>query len=178
MNTLVKKVVVLSAAIAVQWFSVDSQVSAQPCQSVETRQSYAYQPAAFGVGDQVVVSVDEAKLMKGTDALASVKKGQSFQVREIQGPWLGTEIERDGRTIKGWVWYNHATLADKPSTETADRAAAQPPVERRSFSYEPSEPRSFSYEPSYRSYPRYRTDSGRRKAAWEYPKTDARRYRP
>lgn len=47
----------------------------------------------------------------------------------------------------------------------AERAAAQPQVEHRSFSYEPA-------QPSNRSY------SSPKKALWQYPKTDPRRYQP
>jgi hypothetical protein len=53
----------------------------------------------------------------------------------------------------------------------AEPTAAQPQVERRSFSYEPT----YSYQPSYRTNRRY---SAPKKAPWQYPKSDPRRYRP
>jgi hypothetical protein len=47
----------------------------------------------------------------------------------------------------------------------AESTAAQPQVVRRSFSYEPSHQSSRSY-------------SAPKKAPWQYPKTDPRRYQP
>jgi hypothetical protein len=48
---------------------------------------------------------------------------------------------------------------------TPQMAAMQPQAARRSY----------SYEPSYRGYPSYRAP---KKAPWQYPKTDPRRYQP
>lgn len=176
MNMAVKNVLVLLATIAVPGFSIHSQAYAQECPLVE-RQSSPYL-AAYRVGDQVVVSVSGARLMAGTDTRAVLKEGESLEVRDISGPWLGSEVVRDGQKITGWVWYNHVALTDERSGTAVDRTATQPQVERRSFSYEPLERRSFSYQPSYQGSPRSRAETGRRKAAWQYPKTDPRRYRP
>ena len=134
---------------------------------VEARQSFSYEPAPFHVGDKVIVSANDTKLMKGTDILAVVKKGETFEVGQVEGPWLGAEIAMDGNKFKGWIWHKHVASADQSPAAASDSpaAASQPQVERRSF----------SYEPSYRND---RSDRSPGNEPWQFQKTDPRRYRP
>ncbi len=138
--------------------------SYEPAEPSAIRRSYSYVADLFAVGDKVVVSSNEAKLMSGTDTRGMLDKGMTFEVRQVEGPWLGTKIEIDGKKISGWVWYGSVTLAHEPSSDSAARAQGA----RRSFSFEPA-------EPTYESGRRY---TPRRKPLWEYQKTDPRRYRP
>ena len=134
---------------------------------IETRRSYSYEPAAFDVGEDVV-SLRPTRLMKGTRTLATVEGGQEFQVLDVEGPWLGAEIEVDGEKIKGWVWHRHvASAAEAEAPAAPDEAAAraaQPPIERRSYSYEPVEPMQprFSQPPDRRTGRRMRDPIERR----------------
>lgn len=132
--------------------------------SPQVRQSFSYEPAPFHMGDKIVVSADVTKLMKGTETLATAKRGQTFEVRKIEGPWVGTEMDVNGTKVSGWIWGQHVTLASEPSAAAPERSAVQAPVQRRSF----------SYEPTYRSYRSYSSPT---KEPWQYPKTDPRRFR-
>jgi len=141
------------------------------CHPQGMRQSYSYQPMTFHAGDKVVVSADHANLMKGMDTVATVNKGQAFDILKVQGPWLGAEIEMDGKKLTGWIWSQQVVAVNQPSPSAPDQTARAMPQqqERRSFSYEPS----YSQPPVYRSYRNY---SSPKKAPWQYPKTDPRRY--
>lgn len=135
--------------------------SYEPAESHLRQRNYSYVAARFHAGDQVVVSTDEARLMIGTETRGTLDKGTIFEVRKVEGPWLGTEVEIDGQKASGWVWYGSVTLSHEPS----DDSAASPQAARRSFSYEPS-------------YETRRRETSPRKPAWKYQKTDPRRYRP
>lgn len=135
--------------------------SYEPAEAPVIRRSYSYIADKFHVGDKATVAAHQANLMIGTEVHGALDKGTTFDVRKVDGPWLWTEVEINGKKASGWVWYGSVTLAGEPSSDTA----AQPQPVRRSFSYEPS------YETGRRS-------SSPRKPLWEYPKTDPRRYRP
>ncbi len=135
--------------------------SYEPAEAPAARRGYSYVADMFHVGDKATVSAHEAKLMIGTETHGTVDKGTTFEIRKVEGPWLWTEVEIDGKKLSGWVWFGSVTLAGQSSGDTA----ARPQAARRSFSYEPS------YETGRRS-------SSPRKPLWEYPKTDPRRYRP
>ena len=54
-------------------------------------------------GDKVVVIRDEAKLMKGSDVLATFKKGTVLAVGGVKGEWIGCHVTVNGTLLKGWV---------------------------------------------------------------------------
>lgn len=125
--------------------------------------------AMFQAGDKVVVAVDGANLVKGSETLGTLKKGDAFEVLKVQGPWLGAQIEINGKKTSGWVSLNQVQAQ-------SDRTAGAMPQqdERRSFSYEPStvQPQA----PVYQTYPSYRRYQSPKKELWQLPKTDPRKY--
>ena len=133
----------------------------------ETRRSFSYEPTPFSIGDRVLVTVDQTRLMRGMQSLGVLQRGQSFVIRKIEGPWLGVTAEVNGSQTGGWVWHQH--VASSPAQNGS--AVMQPQEERRSFSYEPS----IVDQPVYGSGRNY---SQPRRDPWLYPKTDPRRFRP
>lgn len=73
--------------------------------------TFAYEPMDFGPGDTVVVVGERANMMLGRQALATVPRGENLRVLRIEGPWVGTVYERDGRQVGGWVWYDQVAAA-------------------------------------------------------------------
>lgn len=128
--------------------------------------------AMFQAGDKVVVAVDGAKLVKGSETLATLKKGDAFDVLKVQGPWLGAQFDINGKKTSGWIAMSEVQTP-------ADRTAGATPQqdERRSFSYEPStvQPQAPMYQ-TYPSYPSYRRHESPRREIWQLPKTDPRRF--
>lgn len=82
----------------------------------ETRQMFSYEPLDFRVGDKVVVAKDKANLKVERTILATLNKGQVFTVTHIQGPWVATTIEVDGKKLNGWVWFDQV----KPQAAAPD----------------------------------------------------------
>lgn len=131
---------------------------------VESQRRFSYEPTPFQVGERVEVSTPEAKVMKGTQTVGTIKQGQIVEVRKIEGPWLGIEVHSNGKKLSGWIWNQYVTPVREPSTVSPELAPAQPQVQRRSFSYEPA--------------PQINRGSGStKKEPWQYQKTDPRRYR-
>lgn len=97
--------------------------------SVPSGQARSSQPTAIQPGSQVVVDAGATSLMRGRQTLATLGRGQKLQVLQIQGPWVGTVIQANGRAIGGWVWHEQVT--------TPERFAARRPATRR-FSYQPT----------------------------------------
>lgn len=78
--------------------------SYQPAQ-VESQRAYSYEPAApaaFKVGDTIVASAN-VPLKVGDRVVATVPQGQRITVSSIEGPWVGTNIEQDGKNVGGWI---------------------------------------------------------------------------
>ena len=74
--------------------------------AVETRQSFSYEPAprpGVKAGDTIVVTSDAAKLMRGTEAVVSVPKGQKLLITAVQPSWLGVSVIVNGKTYSGWI---------------------------------------------------------------------------
>jgi len=72
---------------------------------VAARQAYSYQPAApaaVKVGDTIVAPA-AVPLKVGDKVVATVPQGQRIAVSSVEGPWVGTSIEQNGRTIGGWA---------------------------------------------------------------------------
>src|SRR5690606_31108751 len=104
---------------------------------VESYRSFSYEPLAIAVGDEVTIQVPQANLMIGTSRVGTLLQGQTFKVTQVINGWLGAVVERDGRTLRGWVW-NGNVRPQEENAPTSSDPRAQRPVERRSFSYEPT----------------------------------------
>lgn len=80
-------------------------------------------------GDQVIVTLPNAPLMRGWDTLATLSQGQRLNVLERRGDWVGTSTVVNGKTVTGWVRDGQVAT---PSQYAAQRRT------RRSYSYQPS----------------------------------------
>lgn len=133
---------------------------------------HSHHAAMFHTGDKAVVAVDGAKLLKGSETLGTLKKGDAFDVLKVQGPWLGAQFDINGKKTSGWIAMSEVQAP-------ADRTAGAMPQqgERRSFSYEPStvQPQAPVYQ-NYPSYPRHRRYLSPKKELWQLPKTDPRKF--
>ncbi len=149
----------------------------------ESYRSFSYQPAtpSWGAGDAAVVTGDSTKMMRGSEVIATVPKGTRFTVLKVTDGWLGAVIEMEGTTANGWIRNTSvaretANPAVQPIAETVQPIAetAQPSA----VAVQPQavqEYRSFSYQPE--SSASQTTSQGAKKAVWEYPRGDSRRYR-
>jgi hypothetical protein len=128
---------------------------------VEGYRSFSYEPIAIAPGEEVTVNVVEANLMLGRNLVGTLEEGQKFKVTRVINGWLGAVVEKDGQTLKGWVWHRNV-LAEDVAAAPSPRTA-RPPIERRGFSYEPVpvQPR-FSQPVERRSGPRMRDPIERR----------------
>jgi hypothetical protein len=134
----------------------------QPAPAADGYRSFSYEPMAIAPGDEVTVNVAEANLMLGRNLVGTLEKGEKFNVTRVINGWLGAVVEKDGQTLKGWVWHRNV-LPEDVAAEPSPQTAQQPPVERRSFSYEPApvQPR-FSQPVERRSGARMRDPIERR----------------
>src|SRR5262245_55121390 len=62
-------------------------------------------PASAGieVGDVVSVKKQSAELRRGFTVVATVRAGQELKVHKIDGKWIGTAVEVDGKLVGGWI---------------------------------------------------------------------------
>lgn len=81
----------------------------------ESRRAFSYQPLAYKPGDTLEVTAKEAELKIGDQVLATVRQGQRIYVTAVQGPWVGTHIEQEGRQIGGWILASQLGLAPSPA---------------------------------------------------------------
>lgn len=72
----------------------------------ETRQSFSLEGVTFQVGDMAQVAAESASLKIKTDVLADVHNGEEFKVLEVQGPWVGAEIQVNGAPVRGWIHHS------------------------------------------------------------------------
>ncbi len=104
-----------------------------PCPpTVESRRSSSYQPVSnvsFKAGDQVTIARAGAKLMRGHDVLATLRKGQEVTVLKAQGQWIGASVEIDGKAKTGWLATRNVVGNEKTSAPAPkfvdDRAESQ-----------------------------------------------------
>ncbi|QGJ68428.1 Hypothetical protein PBC10988_0870 [Planctomycetales bacterium 10988] len=54
-------------------------------------------------GNQVLIVSSEAQLKLGYEIVAELSPGETLQITQIEGKWLGTYVSRDGAKIGGWV---------------------------------------------------------------------------
>lgn len=88
-------------------------------------------PSEVSAGERMTVTRGTTGLMRGTQSLGTLTRGQSFEVLRVQGGWLGAKIQVDGEERAGWVWHGHVRPEGTAAAESA------PPVYRR-YSYEPT----------------------------------------
>jgi hypothetical protein len=95
----------------------------QPVQPAQSYEAYSFEPLGIHPGDMVVVEKEGVKLMSGRNVVATVREGREFKVTRIVNGWLGAELERDGKTFKGWIWHKNVKLAgDTPPPPPANRS--------------------------------------------------------
>lgn len=96
-------------------------------------------------GDEAVVVVAEAPLMRGHATLATVTEGQRLRVLKVEGPWVGTTVTVNGAKIGGWIWNQQLAT---PRQYQAMRQNV-----RRSYSYQPAPAYRGPYQGYYRGAP-------------------------
>lgn len=92
------------------------------------RQAAVQAANPFKPGDQIVAA-STAMLMRGNSVLATVNVGQELRALKVEGPWVGTTVTVNGKTIGGWIWSKQLAT---PRDYQALRQTA-----RRSYSYQP-----------------------------------------
>lgn len=78
-----------------------------PPAATQPSQSLSVAPIAIHQGDMVKVTT-ETSLRRGQEALATVPAGETYQVIQVVGPWVGIAVDHEGQPIRGWV--NHRAL--------------------------------------------------------------------
>ena len=85
----------------------------------ETREMFSYEPLNIRAGDQVVVTRDRTQLRVLRETLATLPRGERLEVFRVQGPWLATTVEVEGRKLTGWV--RHEDVEIPAARPQADR---------------------------------------------------------
>lgn len=86
--------------------------------AVATAQNFSYSPApvaSFQVGDKVVAA-NGARLMRGGEVLGNVAQGQSLEVLQVRGNWIGAKVVVNGQAQGGWI---DATQVSRPQAPVA-----------------------------------------------------------
>ena len=80
--------------------------------------SREYQP-----GDTVIVGADRAHLRIGNDVIATLAKGMTMRVVEVDGQWVGGHVDVDGTTHSGWILATNiaSALAAHDSRTTTEK---------------------------------------------------------
>lgn len=101
--------------------------SYQPAQ-VETRRAFSFEPAApapFKAGDTIVAAAN-IPLKVDNQVVATVPQGQRITVSSVEGPWLGTSIEQNGKSISGWVLADEIAGTSSPYPAVSPYYVARP----------------------------------------------------
>lgn len=69
-------------------------------------------PAPFKAGDVVKAAYRQVPIKVLDQQVAMVDFGRPITVHGVDGPWLWTSIEMNGKTINGWVYGEHVTAAN------------------------------------------------------------------
>lgn len=78
----------------------------------QVTRSFSYAPApTLRAGDEVVVMAARANLMLGYQAVGTSNAGQHLKVLNVEGPWVGTQIDANGKPIGGWIRSELVALA-------------------------------------------------------------------
>jgi hypothetical protein len=59
--------------------------------------------ASYTEGDSCVVIAKEAALQKGNVMCATVTMGTQIKVLRVEGEWVRTAIQYEGKTVEGWI---------------------------------------------------------------------------
>jgi hypothetical protein len=94
----------------------------QPVRPAESYQAFSFEPLGINPGDTVMVAKEGVKLMSGRHVVANVGEGREFKVTRIVNGWLGAELQRDGKTFKGWIWHKNVKLAADMPPPPPDRS--------------------------------------------------------
>ena len=115
-------------------------------------------------GERVVVTSPQARLMRGQQTVAMASRGQELVVLKVDGSWIGTQLDVNGKSVGGWIW----SRAIAPLSGSVSQRAIQ-----RRFSFEPDE-RFVAPPRMERSSPR---SGSTRTPSYFLPKTDPNRFR-
>jgi hypothetical protein len=78
----------------------------------QVTRSFSYAPApTLKAGDEMVVTAARANLMVGPQTVGAAAAGQHLKVLKVEGPWVGTQIEVNGKPVGGWIRNDLVTLA-------------------------------------------------------------------
>jgi hypothetical protein len=102
-------------------------------------------------GDRVIVTAPQARLMRGSETVATAKRGQELEVLKVEGNWIGTTVESAGESIGGWVWFRQVAPADSAQAQQSLRRRFEPRAETAApapRANRPAEPRT-ARQPSY-----------------------------
>lgn len=86
---------------------------AQPQASIASEPAYrvfSLEPLGIRTGDNVVVTGDNVKFMRGANAVGAAPKGLEFKVTQVMNGWLGAVVTVDGKELRGWVAGRHVRL--------------------------------------------------------------------
>lgn len=95
---------------------------------IAARQAFSYEPAAptaFKLGD-TIVAPSNVPLKVGDQVVATVPQGQRITVSSVEGPWIGTSIEQNGRTIGGWALASELAGTSPPYSAPLPYYVARP----------------------------------------------------
>jgi hypothetical protein len=106
--------------------------------SGESYRSFSYQPMNISAGDHVVVTGNNAKVMKGRDVVGDVPNGMKFEVTKVIDGWLGAVVDVDGKKLNGWIWNGNVTAEDQLNRPADTARREEPSQSTRRFSYEPT----------------------------------------
>ncbi|MFO1022516.1 MAG: hypothetical protein U0903_17735 [Planctomycetales bacterium] len=105
------------------------------------------------------MTTDTRNIGKGQQHVAILNK-ETFEVKKVEGIWLGVVIYRDGQKLSGWV--NKSDVAHEGQNVANDNT-------RQFYSAEPTQQLNNYSAPQYRA-------PVRKDPSWSYSKADPRRY--
>jgi hypothetical protein len=101
---------------------------------------------------EMVVTANNAPLMRGNSTLATLPAGQRVPVLRREGRWVGTRTLINGKTVGGWLWQGQVATPQQFAQRTAPRRYSyQPSPAVRRYSYVPAVPGAAT--PSRGPYP-------------------------
>lgn len=97
----------------------------------------------FKVGETLSVATENARLMVGSAAVATLARGQHIIVVEVRGPWIGTQISVGGQQKTGWIAtadFVSTPIAQTPEPQirTVSKPVEPQPIETANIYTEPA----------------------------------------
>jgi tetratricopeptide (TPR) repeat protein len=65
--------------------------------------SFSATASAQQVGDDIVVTAENAQLRSGNDTTGSIEKGNILSVKKVNGDWFWVIYSSRNETVKGWI---------------------------------------------------------------------------